>query len=204
MEYKKGGNGNDRLQDVSVLILMKHLKNINAANLLVGLVAISLSAPNVVMSGVGHGLTVCEVLASLLFPLGTYLLIMSIDRNSPRTALFFLPLMIICAFQIVVSVLYKDASPIGVDMFLNVVTTNSSEVGELLSGLMLPVVLVAVLYLSVILLSIRGLLLHEKVAVNIKNIAGRAGISIMAAGIVLWAFHILQFLHTMSDTICFR
>jgi glucan phosphoethanolaminetransferase (alkaline phosphatase superfamily) len=57
------------------------------------------------------------------------------------------PVMFIGAFQIVVSYLYHDGSPIGVDMFLNVWTTNLTEVDELLSSLVLPVALVVVLYL---------------------------------------------------------
>ena len=62
------------------------------------------------------------------------------------------PVLFLGAFQIVLTYLY-GRGPIAVDMWLNLVTTNSGEVGELLSQLLPAIVWVVVIYVPTIALA---------------------------------------------------
>ena len=87
-----------------------------------------------------------EKAVNVLLPLGVYCIIMSLWRNTGATVLLLFPLMFLCSFQIVLLCLYGE-SVIAIDMFLNVVTTNSSEAAELLENLWAAVLAVCALYL---------------------------------------------------------
>lgn len=79
----------------------------------------------------------------LLFPFGFYLFLFSLVRNTGKWQLFLFPLFFLHAFQIVLFYLFGH-SVITSNMFLNLVTTNSSEVNELL-GVLLPSILIVIL-----------------------------------------------------------
>lgn len=160
-------------------------KDINIANLLLVMVPLALIAPNLLLWALGSGITLTQGLSTLLLPGGIYLLIMALSRNTPRTTMILLPVMVICAFQIVVAALFHNSAPIGVDMFLNAVTTNTSEVNELLSSLLLPVGLVFVIYLPVIVAGIVGWCRHRKAGGDHLALTRRIGRSVMLLGIVL-------------------
>lgn len=89
-----------------------------------------------------------------IFPLALYLFLFSIYKNTGVIQIICLPLLVLHAFQIVLFYLF-GTDVIASDMFINVVTTNTSEVDELLSSLLPSIVLVIVLYLPVIILAIR-------------------------------------------------
>ena len=59
------------------------------------------------------------------------------------------PFIFLAAFQIVLTYLF-GRSIIGVDMFLNLVTTNAEEVGEMLGGIIYGVVIVFCIYVPVL------------------------------------------------------
>jgi len=82
----------------------------------------------------------------VLFPLGLYLLLLSLSKNTGRTQIILFPLFILHAFQIVLMYLFGE-EVIAVDMFLNVVTTNVSEAGEVLNSLWPSIILVCILYI---------------------------------------------------------
>ncbi len=88
---------------------------------------------------------------TLLFPLGVYLLLFSLVKNTGKWQIFFFPILFIHAFQIVLFYLYGEGA-IASDMFLNVVTTNSSEIGELLGALLPSIVIVCCLYIPPLIL----------------------------------------------------
>ncbi len=105
---------------------------------------LSLIIPNVVLSFT-EPMPVLTAVANVCFPAGVIYLLMSLSRKLGRTIWLMFPLVFFAAFQIVLLKLY-GRSIIAVDMFLNLVTTNVSEVSELL-GNMLPVIsLVVALY----------------------------------------------------------
>lgn len=89
----------------------------------------------------------------ILFPLGIYFILFSAFRNIGLIQLILIPLLIIHAFQIVVFYLFGEGV-IAVDMFLNVVTTNVSEAGEVLQGILASVIFVIVIYVPTIVVAV--------------------------------------------------
>lgn len=85
-------------------------------------------------------------LAQLLFGIGGITALMTIGKNPGKQYLRLYILTFYAAFNLVLLYLYGN-SPIAVDMFLNVIATNSNEVGELLGNLIAIMVPVCGLYL---------------------------------------------------------
>ena len=92
-------------------------------------------------------------LADIILPLGVWWLCLSGSRHLGRTVLWMFPLMFFAAFQIVLLYMF-GRSVIAVDMFLNLVTTNPTEVNELLGNMLVAVITVAVLYLPPIITAV--------------------------------------------------
>lgn len=93
-----------------------------------------------------------------------YAIWLSAWKNLSKAVLWLLPFMIFNGWEIVLLGLY-GRNVIAVDMFLNFVTTNPDEVGELLGNLWISVGLVILLYLPVLVCSIWLLLKHKKAIV---------------------------------------
>ena len=168
---------------------MKRSDLLNIPAFVAFLVPLVLIAPNVELWILGENINFFVGVVSVIFPLGIYFLIMSLSRKTPVTSLCLIPLMVICAFQIVISALYNDDSPIGVDMFINAVTTNATEMGELLSGLIIPLIIIVILYLPVIVISIIGCCKHQMLSASIMMFLRKIGIwsSIFGlVGIIIW------------------
>lgn len=85
----------------------------------------------------------------ILLPLALYTLLLSVVRRPGIGVLVMFPLMFLSAFQLTLYCLFRETT-ISVDMWLNVQTTNSREVGELLYNLVAAMTLVAVCYLPVV------------------------------------------------------
>lgn len=90
--------------------------------------------------------------ANLFLPLGIYWLLLSSCRKTGLMVWLMFPLVFLAAFQIVLTMLFGQ-SIIGVDMFLNVVTTNMTEINELLGSLVPAVALVFCLYIPMLVMS---------------------------------------------------
>lgn len=88
----------------------------------------------------------------IVFPLGLYLFLLSIYKNTGTIQLWLFPLLFLHAFQIVLFYLFGE-DVIAVDMFLNLVTTNASEAGELLDSIFPSVILVCVIYIPTTILA---------------------------------------------------
>lgn len=90
--------------------------------------------------------------ANLFLPLGIYWLLLSSCRKTGLMVWLMFPLVFLAAFQIVLTMLFGQ-SIIGVDMFLNVVTTNMTEINELLGSLVPAVALVFCLYIPMLVMA---------------------------------------------------
>ncbi len=126
-----------------------HVKGQTAAAVLLWLLPVILVIPNVVLNFTEISYTGLDKLINVVLPMGCYLVLCSLSGKIGRTGLFFIPLMFLCAFQIVLLLLYGE-SIIAIDMFLNLATTNSNEVSEVLDNLGGAIALVCLLYLPVI------------------------------------------------------
>ena len=91
-------------------------------------------------------------LVGVVAPLAAYWLLLTLSRKVGRTVILLFPLLFLGAFQMVLTYLY-GRGPIAVDMWLNLVTTNSGEVGELLSQLLPAIVWVVVIYIPTLTLA---------------------------------------------------
>ena len=107
--------------------------------------------PNLVLSYTEQ-LTWGGRIANVVMPLAVYWLVLTLSKNVGRTVIFLLPVLFLGAFQMVLTYLY-GRGPIAVDMWLNLVTTNSGEVGELLSQLLPAIVWVVVIYVPTLTLA---------------------------------------------------
>ena len=108
--------------------------------------------PNLCLS-VLEPMGIIPALANVLFPLGVIYLLMCISPKIGRTVWLMFPLIFLDAFQIILLSLY-GRSVIAVDMFLNVATTNSAEVSELLENMLPIIFVVAILYIPVLVLAV--------------------------------------------------
>lgn len=169
---------------------MKHLKPSSLADILAVAVPVALVLP-CCYSCLLDTLSFAGIMAGVLLPLGVLMILAAISRNTPRTSVLMFPLMFIGAFQIVVSYLYHDGSPIGVDMFLNLRTTNMEEASELLESLIDPVVFVTILYLPLLIASTIAWIHHKLAAESIMRRARRIGIIIALTGATATAYSVL-------------
>ncbi|MCM1164293.1 MAG: lipid A phosphoethanolamine transferase [Muribaculaceae bacterium] len=112
---------------------------------------VSLAVPNVLLSFT-ESLSLSGRVANALLPVGVIGLLASLSGRVGRTVWLMFPLIFFAAFQIVLLWLY-GRSVIAVDMFLNLVTTNGTEVAELLGNLWPSIVIVCVLYLPSLILA---------------------------------------------------
>ena len=110
-----------------------------------------LTLPNLVLSTTEQ-LTWGGRIAGVAMLLAVYWLLLSLSRKTGRTMIMMLPVLFLGAFQMVLTYLY-GRGPIAVDMWLNLVTTNSGEVGELLSQLLPAIVWVVVIYIPTLALA---------------------------------------------------
>ena len=110
-----------------------------------------LTLPNLVLSTTEQ-LTWGGRIAGVAMPLAVYWLLLSLSRKTGRTMIMMLPVLFLGAFQMVLTYLY-GRGPIAVDMWLNLVTTNSGEVSELLSQLLPAIVWVVVIYIPTLALA---------------------------------------------------
>lgn len=102
--------------------------------------------PNIVLSCV-EPMSLTARIANVILPLGILWLLLSLSRNVGRTVLCLFPICLFDAFQLVLLCIYGQ-SIIGIDMMINVETTNPSEAWELLSHILIELTIVVLMYLA--------------------------------------------------------
>ncbi len=121
-----------------------------------------LVVPNIVLCFTEPMSSVAKV-CNVLLPLSVYYLVMTWLRNCGRTFWILFPFIFLGAFQIVLLYLFGQ-SIIAVDMFLNLVTTNSSEALELLDNLIPAIIIVVVLYIPALVLAMISIVKKRKLS----------------------------------------
>lgn len=165
---------------------MKHsnTNSILATIILIG-VTLVLLIPNVALD-ITEVYTPLQRAVNVLLPAGVYVLLLSAWRRNAITGLWLIPVMILCAFQIVLLFLYGE-SIIAIDMFLNVATTNSHEAGELLKNLTGAIITVCIIYLPAIVLCIVGASRKARLGDTERKYGLAAGAVLSVAGLVCLA-----------------
>ena len=110
-----------------------------------------LIVPNIILCFTEPMPVVAKV-CNILLPFAFYYLVMTLSRNCGKMFWILFVFIFFGAFQIVLLYLFGQ-SIIAVDMFLNLVTTNSSEAMELLDNLVPALVSVIILYIPALILA---------------------------------------------------
>lgn len=132
---------------------MKKHNKINDPRLLYFATLILLALPNIALS-ITEQMSLMARACNVILPIFIYALLLTLPRNPARGVWMMFLFIFLSAFQMVLLYLF-GSSIIAVDMFLNLVTTNSTEVGELLGSLIPAVAGVAILYLPVLIQAAR-------------------------------------------------
>lgn len=98
-----------------------------------------------------------------LLPFGFYYIVMTCSRNFGKMFWILFPSLFLGAFQIVLLFLFGQ-SVIAVDMFLNLVTTNSGEAMELLDNLTPAIILVILLYVPALIFAAISIIKKRKLS----------------------------------------
>ncbi|MDE5658498.1 MAG: phosphoethanolamine transferase domain-containing protein, partial [Muribaculaceae bacterium] len=162
-------------------------------NILAVIFPLLMIVPNILLD-ITESMSVMAKVVNIIVPLSLYYLLMSVRKNAGVTILWLIIFMVMNGFQIVVLYLFGE-SIIAIDMLINCVTTDSSEAGELLSNLMLPMVISAMLYLPVIVWGVYSAARRLKTSEKFRKMSRRYGLVGLAAGIVLSSMTML-----MSDS----
>ncbi len=128
--------------------------------------------------------SVLSKITDVVLPMGLYFIICSSSRKLGRTILWMIPIMVLCAFQIVLIYLYGE-NIIAIDMFMNVMTTNPGEVSELLGNLKIAILTVCLLYLPCIVMAVFFVRKQRFLCAGIQRIGSFMGIGAFLLGIVL-------------------
>lgn len=159
------------------------LSKIFSANSLVWIFPFLLIVPNIILDITEYSSPLVKI-TNILLPLGVYLTLMSMSRNSGRTSLFLFPVLFYAAFQIVLIYLYGE-SIISVDMFINMATTNVSEATELLGNLAIAIITVVFLYIPPIVWAIILISKHRKATTaNLRQARIYGGV-ILTTGVIM-------------------
>lgn len=116
---------------------------------------VAVMLPNLVLAFT-EGYNGWSVAAGLVLPLGIYLLLPLFTRRVSVVMLVLLPVLLLCVVQVVLLYLYGN-SIIAVDMFTNIMTTNTIESRELLGGLAPIIVAICLIYLPLLYFAFRHL-----------------------------------------------
>lgn len=134
-----------------------------------------------------EGLAPVQNATDLLLPLGIYILIMCLSANVGRMALWMCIPLFLAGFELVLLYLYGN-SVIAVDMWLNLVTTNSHEAVELLSNLLPALLLVGILYITPVAVALAAVISDWRIDAAFRTITRRIAWCITGAGLVCMAF----------------
>lgn len=125
--------------------------------------------------------SVSTILANIAFPAAIYLLLAIITPKPGVMMLVSFPVMILGAFQLVVWKLFQG-SVVAIDMVTNLMTTNVSEAGELLSNLTVPIIGVCVLYIPLLVLAVRSVRLKTSLGKSYRLRAVGVALALLVVG----------------------
>ncbi|MDE5628356.1 MAG: lipid A phosphoethanolamine transferase [Muribaculaceae bacterium] len=166
---------------------MKHSKEKDkvsrVATVLMWLLPLALIVPNIALDITEIRYSVMERIINIVAPAGFYLLLCSLFKRIGISTLYFIPVMILNAFQLVLLFLYGE-SIIAVDMFLNVVTTNVKEASELLLNLGFAIGFVCILYAPAIVTGIYLAVRKEISSVRSRRYGLYTSLSLCVAAII--------------------
>ncbi len=133
-------------------------------------------------------------LTDLALAIGMYLVIISLSRNIGWMIVICFPFLFLSAFQIVLLYLYGGGI-IAVDMFVNLATTNTSEVTELLENLKLAVGVAVVIYIPPLVWAIYAIAKKKRTSKDALFMPRLAGWTLLGTGLVFLALSYYMYPH---------
>lgn len=124
-----------------------------------------------------------SIIAGWLIPAGAYLLANMFTRRVGITTMCMIPVIVLCAFQIVLLYIYGN-SVIAADMFINLMTTNPEEASELLTNLWPPIIIVCVIYGPLLVEAFIQVRRKMRLSVENHNRVVHVGYGMLAAGML--------------------
>lgn len=166
------------------MIKLKQLyKQFTTQNGLFYLFIAALILPNFILSFT-ETLPLIAKVVNIVLPLGIYWLLFTLSKK-PGKMFFFLSLFVfLAAFQIVLLYLFGE-SIIAVDMFLNLVNTNSNEAFELLNNIWPGVLFVCVVYIPAIIEAIKSIRNKNKLTIPFIKKQRYIATGLISVGVVL-------------------
>lgn len=120
----------------------------------------------------------------IMLPLGLYWFAMTLNVKPGKMFWWLFLFIFIDAFQVVLLYLFGE-SPIAVDMFLNVTTTNVTEVDELLGNLIPAVAFVFILYGGGIVVSFVSIKNKQELTAGFKRLQRKIALSVTGISLLM-------------------
>lgn len=127
-----------------------------------------------------------QAITNIILPAGLYAFLLSLTPKIGKSSIWMSILFVFAAFQMVLLYMY-GRSPIAVDMFLNVATTNPGEVGELLGNLLIIILFVILIFLPPIAMAIIAMVRKWRLGNKVLRITRKTALSLLAAGTIFFA-----------------
>lgn len=143
--------------------------------------------PNVVMYFTESTGTLTRIV-QILLPLSLYWIALTLNKKPGKMFWWLFLFIFINAFQIVLLYLFGE-SPIAVDMFLNVTTTNVTEVDELLGNLIPAVSTVFIIYGGGIIISLMSLKSSGELSKSFLKKQRKCGMLLLIPSVILLVFN---------------
>lgn len=162
---------------------------------------LGLLLPNIALS-LGGGMSFVAACLNVLMPMGLWLFVLTLGKKPGRTLLVALPLMLIinCVQLVLLSIF--DGAVIAVDLLLSLFSASGDEAGELLGGLILPIVLVLIIHLLLVYLAWRSWRSKGELSPQIRKRGAVIGLCLMALSLPLAALaQHLQPSHTLRGEV---
>ncbi len=149
------------------------------------LTVVLLMLPNIALCFT-ESMSFMACIANIVLPLGIYMWLMTLANKPGKMIWVLFPLIFFAAFQLVLLYLFGQGV-IAVDMFLNVVTSNSSEIFELLDNLIPAVAGVFIIYLPLLAIGIASIRSHVMAGQPLSRHRRKALWTIVAGIVCLFA-----------------
>lgn len=166
---------------MQILTIIKRF--FNNINILAIIYPILMIFPNILLN-ITESMPLTAKIANIIVPLSLYYLLMSARKNAGVMVLFLSIFCVMNGFQITVLYLFGEGI-IAIDMLINCVTTNTSEAGELLSNLALPIIISSILYIPLIIWGIYSAFRKLHTSEKFRNTSRRYGLIGLSVGILI-------------------
>ncbi len=148
---------------------------------------LGLLLPNIALS-FSANLGIVGTLLNILMPMGLWLILLTLAKRPGKVLLYALPLMLLinCVQLVLLSIF--DGAVISVDLLLSLFSASGDEAGELLGGLILPILIVLVLHITLVYIAYRSIKDKELLCMRYRKRGALLGCALLLLGLPLAAW----------------